>query len=476
MDADSSFMTNKRQKLNEGDQKGINEGGGTELCDLPQELLPAIISNLPLKQAVRTSVLSKLWKDKWTEISKVELEEEEHEKRLEFKEFVEKLLAVCNTSCFIKFSLTCEVCEDAPQVNRWLSQSIKNRIQDLKLDFDRIGKELLVLPEHMFSSKSLIHFHLTMPQVINLPPSIYFPNLKTLTLRYVIFPDTTPTQKLFSSCSSLEHLALVDCNWSKVRAVNIACSSLESVSIREWRDDDEAAKPDDENEPDVQNDAPCRITITGSSNLKTFSYDGDLINDYFLNSSAAITDGTVEVHTTTNDDLDAGHFVFKLLKALSNVEKLSITDFAVQALCGTPNLIPDFPLFNNLIELRVVSVAPLNFACPPLLTLLRNSPNLQLLDFIMGVSLRMSDAIKVDPLPTCFSTHLKTIRISGFTGNEKEMVAIRFLLQSPALKSLCVYSSQYDFNTYAGLWRLDMLYKRILWYPKASEDCDIELA
>nr|KYP67374.1 hypothetical protein KK1_013702 [Cajanus cajan] len=182
----------------------------------------------------------------------------------------------------------------------------------------------------MFSSKSLIHFHLTMPQVINLPPSIYFPNLKTLTLRYVIFPDTTPTQKLFSSCSSLEHLALVDCNWSKVRAVNIACSSLESVSIREWRDDDEAAKPDDENEPDVQNDAPCRITITGSSNLKTFSYDGDLINDYFLNSSAAITDGTVEVHTTTNDDLDAGHFVFKLLKALSNVEKLSITDFAVQ--------------------------------------------------------------------------------------------------------------------------------------------------
>ncbi|KAL2349512.1 hypothetical protein Fmac_003512 [Flemingia macrophylla] len=384
-----SYTTRKRRKLHEGDQRALNEGDGTQLCDLPPELLPEIISNLPLKHAIRTSVLSKVWKDKWTEVSKVELEEEAFEKRQEFKDFVEKVLAVCNTSCFIKFSLTCEVSEDASQVNKWLNKSIKARIEDLKLDFDRIENELLVLPDHLFSSQSLIHFHLSMPQVMNLPPAIYFPNLKTLTLRYVVFPDTTPTQNLFSSCPSLEHLTLVDCHWKKVRAVDIAIPSLESLTIREWRDDDDAAKPGDEY---YHNAPPCQITITGSRNLKTFSYDGDLINDYFLNSSDSVTDGTVDAHTTTNQTLDAGQFVLKLVRALSNVEKLSITDFAVHALCRTPNLILQFPLLNNLTELRVASGSPLNFACPSLLILLRNSPNLQLIDFIMGQhALRIND-------------------------------------------------------------------------------------
>ena len=52
----------------------INEGEGT-LSKLPEPLVSHILSFLPTKDAVRTSVLSKKWQFRWTFITKLDLDD-----------------------------------------------------------------------------------------------------------------------------------------------------------------------------------------------------------------------------------------------------------------------------------------------------------------------------------------------------------------------------------------------------------------
>ncbi|XP_027362530.1 F-box/LRR-repeat protein At3g26922-like [Abrus precatorius] len=466
MDANSS-ISSKHQKHHEGEGRNIERC--ISLGDLPDVILQEIISSLPTKEAVQTSVLSKRWVALWMAISNIELKEGSPEKRQQFIDFVEKLLA-CNSSRLKKFSIAFEVGEDAPQVNRWLGGFIKPSIEELNLDFERVGQPL-VLPDHLFTSETLTNFQLSMQHVMNLPSSIYFQNLKVMTLKHVIFPDGSPTQQLFSSCPSLEELTLIDCSWLKVKAVCIACPSLKTLIIREWKDDaDDSVKLDQENDAGGRSvPTHCQIVITGS-NLKTFSYDGDLLNDYFLFCTSWVTDATVEVYPS-DSRLDSPYFVFKLLKALSNVEKLSFTDYVAEALSRTSFLIGHLSLFNKLVELRVISVSPIGFSCDALLAILRNSPILETLELVMGVSLPQSGANNIDPLPACFGTHLKTIKIYGFAGSEVELNAIKFLLQAAsALDAFYIYSNGYDFDSPAGIERLNVLHQRIMQFPRASEN------
>ncbi|XP_061354565.1 F-box/LRR-repeat protein At3g26922-like [Gastrolobium bilobum] len=466
---DANFLISSNNKHHKKHQRSMN------ICDLPDEILQEIISNLSTKEAVQTSILSKRWIDQWMNISKIELEEGAPEKRQKIVDFVGKLLVVCSPSNLKKFSLLFEVGADAPLVNRWLCGFINPNIQELNLDFERV-EESLVFPNHLFTSETLIKFQLCMQQVINLPSFICFRSLRTLTLKDVIFPATCSTQNLFSNCPSLEELNLTDCNWMNVRNVCIACPLLQRVIIREWKDD----YKDDDNHSDNGQGVPnfCRIVIMGT-NLKTFSYDGDLLNDYFLHSATSVVNAIVQVHPADNNNLVAGVFVFKLLKAVPNVQKLSLNDSAAEALCHSSFLIANLSLFYNLVELRVVSgVSPINLTCEALLTVLRKSPSLETVEFVMGVSLPSlprNDATNISPLPACFGTHLKTIKIHGFSGNVEELNAIRFLLRAASvLDTLYIYHNEYEFDCPEGPERLNHLYDLIERFPRTSVDCEVD--
>lgn len=95
---------------------------------------------------------------------------------------------------------------------------------------------------------------------------------------------------------------------------------------------------------------------------------------------------------------------------------------------------------------------------------------------MQGVSLPEDGANNIGVLPACFGAHLKTIKIYGFSGKKGEMRAIKFLLQAtPVLETLYVYSNPYSFDSRAGTKRLVKLFYKIDEFPRASEDCEIEL-
>ncbi|KAL1317030.1 hypothetical protein HN51_069144 [Arachis hypogaea] len=472
MGDETCMKKNKKKRLN----RRKEENKGTNISDLPNALICEILSNLPTKEAIRTSVLSKQWRHQWKNIYKFELKEESHDRREDFKDFVKRLLRGCNNSLGLKkFCLSCDVGEDAALINIWLMAFISSGIEELILDFESVTEQLY-FPEGVFDSPTLKKFHLSMPFALILPLNYNFKNLKELTLKHVVFQDAPSTQQLFSSCRSLQDLTLVDCNWMNVRTVCICSPSLQNLTIREWNDDDE--EQDEEEEENGRNQPPpqCQIVIIGSK-LKTFSYDGDMANHYFFYCTASVVNASVCIRACQSS-LENAFFVFKMLKAFPSVEKLSITDAAIETLCHAPCLIQHLPRFNKLTQLRVQTDMPMNFPCAAFITLLRNSPCLQTLEFDnKGIyAAEEGDGAGALSIPAGFGTHLKKITISGFSGNSLELNAIKYLLREmPALEEFNIYSSAYVVDSVGGVDRLEDLYNKILAFPRASQDCDLYL-
>ncbi|KAK7269985.1 hypothetical protein RIF29_22823 [Crotalaria pallida] len=470
MDINSSMSNEIQEEHHEGEGEGVEESD-TKICDLPDELLQLIISSLSTKDAFRTSILSKRWVDLWKKISKIQLEEGEPEKREQFLDFVWRLLLDFDCSNLKKFSLSCEVGEDAPQINQWLHGFINpTKIEELNLDLKGI-EEPLVFPDYLFTCGTLTEFQLCMKHIFQIPSRVHFDGLKNLILENIIFPDSSTTQPFFDGCPCLEELDLLNCSWLNVKHVCISSPLLQKLIISEGAGDDD--DEDDLGGPNVSN--CCNIVISGT-NLKSFSYDGDFRNVYSLYSSSSVIDAVVKVqaHEWWNEGCyrDVGYSAFSFLKGLSNVEKLHICD----AINDTGTLLGHLPLFRNLAELSVGDhVSPIELSCEALLTVLRNSPCLQVVDFLGGVSLpkdASNNSYKIlDPLPTCFREHLKKVNIYGFHGSSvEEVLAMKFLLrEASVLEKLYVFSPA----TYLPYERVMKVCKRVARFPRARR-CKIE--
>ncbi|KAK7253177.1 hypothetical protein RIF29_37679 [Crotalaria pallida] len=412
------------------------------ILDLPDSMIEEIISSLPIKEAVRTSVLSRGLKDLWKNIPNIELIEEP-EGRQQFKAFIDALLTLHNLSSLRNLTLSFQVGEDANQVNEWLSRFINPKIKEVVLNLGRVEQQIL-FPKHMFQSETLTKLELGMQNIIEFPSPIRIPNLKILILKEVIILNGPSTREFFSSFQSLEELTLIDCEWLNfIDVVGIICRSLKKLVIREWgngNDDD-----DDEN-INGQNAPRCNIVIFGGNQLRSFSYDGNYINDYFLSlhTTSSAMDASVKVHQVGNN-WGAGYLVSRLLNSFVNVEKLSITSFAIQAL-SRMSFSPDLhiPLFRNLVELNVEG-SSIDLSSEALLVILRNSPYLKALNFDM------------------------TLKICNFMAYDEEIYAIFALLSvSWVLETFYIsINHNHDFESPTGEDMLQGILAQIVQFPRA---------
>ena len=81
---------------------------------------------------------------------------------------------------------------------------------------------------------------------------------------------------------------------------------------------------------------------------------------------------------------------------------------------------------------------------------------------------------RLHPLPACFRTHLKMIKIDGFTWDDEELNAIKFLLQAASVLEtlyICCYSFNFDTSTRSE--GLKKLHKQISRFPRGSMNCKI---
>ncbi|EOA14657.1 hypothetical protein CARUB_v10027921mg [Capsella rubella] len=205
------------------------------------ELLVKILSFLPTKVAVSTSILSKQWKFLWMRVPKLEYDDVSiYTKRIKtqrmlskdgnsinesllmseesqrMQSFINKNLPLHSSPVIESLCLRFSTAPFQPQdVKWWVEIAVSRSLQELNLNY--LVPCNALLPSSLYTCKSLFLAGL--------------PSLKTLHLERVVYADEESLQRLLSNCSVLEDLVLKRCAYQNVKKVVVIIPSLLSLSL-----------------------------------------------------------------------------------------------------------------------------------------------------------------------------------------------------------------------------------------------------
>ncbi|PKI49679.1 hypothetical protein CRG98_029924 [Punica granatum] len=148
-----------------------------QLFDLPDEVLLQILSFLPLKDAVRTSLLSKRWRHLWALVLDLHFKNSNLSKRPLFLDFVGRACALHGGTAIRAFSLECKIDGVVSPIQKLITSVVKCGVRELSLflDYPSRGHEL---PSSIFMCSTLEMLRVRSCCFIKLPSSICLSKLK----------------------------------------------------------------------------------------------------------------------------------------------------------------------------------------------------------------------------------------------------------------------------------------------------------
>ncbi|XP_045812487.1 F-box protein At1g60400-like [Trifolium pratense] len=235
------------------------------LSSLPKIILHSIMSELPEKDAARTSVLSKAWSETWytfpilsfstskfigmSPLQPME-DSEKMRKMLGFCDYVKRtILRFCDQNLAIKeFKLKVNISEIrhiSRDVDFWLKLACECGVEVIEYSLDvLVGQDQYhVLPMCVIEAKSITK--LVLKGYIKIDPtfmnhSIKFTSLRVLSLQQVLLGDQHAIDHLISFCPLLESITLMTCfvlgsgdgTKEKLKSLSISgLQKLESVDV-----------------------------------------------------------------------------------------------------------------------------------------------------------------------------------------------------------------------------------------------------
>ncbi|XP_009150780.2 F-box/LRR-repeat protein At3g58930 [Brassica rapa] len=428
---------------------------------LPEEVLSHILSFLTTKEAAITSILSKRWRNLFTLVPNLDIDDsvflnpEEGKRERDgilqsFMDFVDRVLALQGDTPIKKFSLKCKTGIDTDRVNRWIRNALQRGVTSLELvlDFPRHGDDsyMYLLPVEMFVSTKLVELSLRSDFGVDWwrgGTNTFLPMLKTLTFesKWILLCDDL--EVFLSAFPLLEEFYMADIAWPETDE-SVSSQSLRKLTIHA------CGFEDFQNPMSISFDTP---------NLVYLAYSDYVAADYpkvnLPNLAEALLDFKVTGHQIDlirePDDEDEVSLrlgnVWKLISGLRNVNKLFISaeTLEVLSLCCE-----SMPVFNNLKFLGIISAADLGWQAMP--ALLRNCPHLETL-ILKGLLHHVTDKCgdvcdcitREDKGRSLSSCPVKKLEIRGFQGTVREKEMIRHFLESfPCLDEMEVYADQSD--------------------------------
>ncbi|KAJ7946261.1 F-box protein [Quillaja saponaria] len=363
-------------------------------------------------------MISKRWQCLWMSLPELDFAQGTVNKKARsvYMSFVGRALMLCNSTDIKKFSLSCDLLCDELRISTWIFGTVRQNVEVLDLCLLLLTKPLILI------------LSLQMCCNLKLPSVISLSSFKIMTLTHVMFPDHAIDQ-LLSGCPILENLTLDECYWENVTSVSISGPTLRTLVVYDFLDD--------------KND--CQVLVSGTM-LKSFVYEGKLKRKYCLLDSPSLEDACINVD---GDQSKCAIQTCKLMRGLSNVNRLVMSSSTNQALSQTKESLDPLPMFHKLKHLEV-NVEYLDMSYGALLDVLQNSPFLTYLEFTKGIDLEV-DHWELDPIPPCFLTYLKVIKFGDFLGLEDERIVIRVLLQKAAvLERMTIHWSEEEFTGVEG--------------------------
>nr|XP_008348547.2 F-box/LRR-repeat protein 13-like [Malus domestica] len=194
--------------------------GKDRISELPDAVLCHILSFIPTKYSVRTSILSTRWKSIYGSVPNLDFEfeqmsttwkEEYMSNYVGFLMFVDRVLSLRDSLDIQKFRLHCYCrAEDFSRIVGWICTAIRHNVVELDLCVysDNIVCSTFELPQCVFMCKTLVVLKVKSNCITYAhPTSSSFPSLKFLDVK-VDYPEDDSVEKLFACCPVLEDLSI----------------------------------------------------------------------------------------------------------------------------------------------------------------------------------------------------------------------------------------------------------------------------
>ncbi|KAG7610048.1 F-box domain [Arabidopsis suecica] len=186
------------------------------ISKLPEVLLSQILSYLPTKDIVRTSVLSKRWKSVWLLIPGLDLDSSEFPHYDTFVDFMNEFLFFSREEnpCLHKLKLSIQKNENDPScVTLWTDCVARGKLQHLDVEFGgRVMEREFweMMPLSLYICKTLLHLRLYRVLLGNFDQSVdSLPSLRSMCLEENVYSNEASLESLISSCRVLEDLTIV---------------------------------------------------------------------------------------------------------------------------------------------------------------------------------------------------------------------------------------------------------------------------
>ncbi|KAF5762046.1 putative F-box domain, leucine-rich repeat domain superfamily, F-box-like domain superfamily [Helianthus annuus] len=198
------------------------------ICNMPENVITNILNHLPIRDAVRTSVLARNWRFKWTMLTQLVI-------KCRFSKYGRDLsrLLLHLKGPITKFVLYIPdyMVLDGEDINHWIAFLSRKGIE--KFTLLNFRRTQFKLHTHLFSCLDLKHLRLQ-NCCFHVPPSFHgFPNLLSLNLYDVRF-ESGDYGEFITSCPLLEVLGIGNDEdpMRKMRLVEIAeLKNLKTLSL-----------------------------------------------------------------------------------------------------------------------------------------------------------------------------------------------------------------------------------------------------
>ncbi|CAH8269100.1 unnamed protein product [Arabidopsis lyrata] len=424
------------------------------VSNLPEEVRCHILSFLPTKHAVLTSVLSKSWLNLWKFETNLVIDDsdflhpeegkgERDEIRQSFVEFVDGILALQADSPIEKFSLKCITGVHPDHVNRWICNVLQRGVSDLYLFTDFSDEDTeeddYRLPLQLFVSKTLVKLKLRSEHCVNWwwhwEMGASLPMLKSLNIDSdLIFCGAM--EDFLHSFPVLEEIHMANMEWRESdESETMSSASLRKLSIHG------TGVEEFENPKSISFDTPSLLYLN-YSDLVAEDYPLVKMGKLFqarINLIVKNEDQIKRIREPNNDLLedDEGDVVLqfgnvvKLMNGIQNIQKLYLTADTLEVLT---KCCESMPVFNNLKILGLKSDEGRGWQAVP--SILRNCPHLEFLiieGLLHYVTEKCGDACvcisREDKGRSLISCPVKKLQVSGFRGTIREKEMIRHFLE-----------------------------------------------
>ncbi|XP_050382843.1 F-box/FBD/LRR-repeat protein At5g22700-like [Argentina anserina] len=389
---------------------------------LPDDILVYLVSRLPLKEAVATSVLSRRWQNvglstKTLRFDAVDFsvynnfrrywpdrpEEFIEQESWKYINWVNHVLQQHRGKHVEEFRVS--FCLDgrfSSSINRWIQFAMENRVEMLELDFYPEAFLRFGFEDYKFPHKLL---GICIPSLGSCGYNIGFKSLKVLQIRHVGVTGEV-LEYFLSSCPLLERLSVSytqDLVNLRVIGPSIAlkylvikdCDNLKSIEIR-----------------DV--------------NIVSFIYYGYRSTNLVISNVPLLTEVSVSKETWKKEFIRD----FFTQCCLCNIEILKLHIHG-----ASYDEYPALPLLASLKHLELQVVANYNRALHHLYTFLKSSP--YLLRLVLKLQLLQGgpscpEIGDIKKAPDCPHNHLKVVEIAGFRAHLSGVEHVMYLIKNVA--------------------------------------------